>query len=39
MIIDLGKYNKVRELLIGIDTTESLGQVTYQDMELEGICN
>jgi len=31
MIIELGKYNKIRELLIGNRTTESQAQVSYQD--------
>ena len=39
MMIELGKYNGVGELLLGIDTTEFLGHVIYQDMDLEGICN
>ena len=38
MIIELGKYIKVRELLIGIDTTGLLGHILYQEMEMEGIC-
>jgi len=39
MIIKLGKYNEVGELLIGVNTTGLLGHVSYWDMELEGICN
>jgi len=31
MIIELRKYNKIRELLIGNRTTESQAQVSYQD--------
>ena len=39
MIIELRKYNKVREILIRNDTTGLLGHVIYQAMGLEGICN
>ena len=31
LIIELKKYNRVRELLIGIDTTGSWGHVCYWD--------
>jgi len=39
MIIELGKYNEVGELLISIDTIGSLRHVCYWDMGLEGIGN
>ena len=39
MIIHLRKYSKVRELLMGDDTTRSLGPRIYKDMGLKGICN
>jgi len=39
MIIELNKYNEVRALLIGDDTTGSLGHVIYRNMGPEGICN
>jgi len=32
MVIELRKYNKVRELLIGIDTSGFLGHVIHQAM-------
>ena len=31
MIIELGKYNEIRELLIGNRTTGSHGHICYQD--------
>ena len=39
MIIKLREYNKVRELLIMIETTGLWGHVCYQDTGLGGICN
>jgi len=36
MIIELRRYSKVRELLIGDETTRSLEQGIYWDM---GLCN
>jgi len=44
MIIELSKYNEVRELLIKIDTTVSWGHVCYQDrnqkvsVTMEAVC-
>jgi len=39
MIIKLRKYNKVRELLIGIKATGLQGHICYWDTGLEDICN
>jgi len=39
MIIELGKYNDVRELLIGINTTGLLRHVCYLDTDQEGVGN
>jgi len=33
MIIELGRYNEIGELLIGNRTTGSLGHVCYQDRD------
>jgi len=38
MIIELRKYNEIGEILIGNNTTGSLGHVIYWDMGPEGIC-
>jgi len=35
MIVKLGNYNEVGELLEGIDAKELLGHIIYLDMELE----
>ena len=39
MIIELEKYNETRELLIGDETTESLGHVCNQDIGLDSMNN
>ena len=39
MIIELRKYSKVGELLIGNNAIGSLGHVIYWDTGPEGICN
>ena len=39
MIIELEKYNKTGELLIGDETTESLGHICYWDTGLDSMKN